>query len=322
MNEAQTPADRLENFPITFYAIVMGMLGLTLAIHAAETAFSLPSFVSPVVLVVSVGILASITALYALKYMKHRKAVVAEWAHPVKIAFFPTASISILLLSVAVLPYSLRWADTLWIMGAALQAALTLSVIANWIGHRSYQQVHLGPAWFIPAVGNAVAPITGAMLGYTELSWLFFSAGLIFWIVLLTLVMNRLIFHDPLPARLMPTLVILIAPPAVAFIAYYRLTGEVDAFARILLNTGYVFAAVVVTQIGKFRRLPFALSWWALSFPVAALTIASFLYAERVGTSAHEFVAGFLLTALVLIIAGLLIKTLQAIAARKICEPE
>ena len=31
-----------------------------------------------------------------------------------------------------------------------------------------------------------------------------------FWIVLLTLVMNRLIFHDPLPDRLVPTLVILI----------------------------------------------------------------------------------------------------------------
>jgi hypothetical protein len=114
-------------------------------------------------------------------------------------------------------------------------------------------------------------------IGLREISWLFFSAGLVFWIVLLTLVMNRLIFHDPLPARLLPTLVILIAPPAVAFLAYTRLTGDIDAFARILLNSGYVFAAIVATQIGKFMRLPFALSWWALSFPVAALTIASFL---------------------------------------------
>jgi tellurite resistance protein len=322
MDQVNVSGDRLENFPITFYAIVMGMLGLTLATHAAEGAFGMEATASLAVLAVSVIIFAAVTVLYALKYFVHRAAVTEEWSHPIKIAFFPTTSISILLLAIAAMPFSLRVADTLWIIGAALQAILTLSVIANWIGHRSFQPMHLGPAWFIPAVGNVVVPVAGATLGYTELSWLFFSAGLIFWIVLLTLVMNRLIFHDPLPARLVPTLTILIAPPAVAFIAYYRLTGDIDAFARILLNTGYVFAAVVATQIGKFGRLPFALSWWALSFPVAALTIASFLYAEKMASSAHEFVAGFLLATLVVIVAGLLIKTAQAIAGRRICVPE
>jgi len=322
MDQVNIAHDRLENFPITFYAIVMGMLGLTLATHAAENAFDMGSTASLAVLVVSVIIFVAVTALYAMKYLGYRTAVAEEWGHPVKIAFFPTTSISILLLAIATMPYSLRVADTLWIIGAALQAVLTLSVIGNWIGHKPYQPMHLGPAWFIPAVGNVVVPVAGAMLGYTELSWLFFSAGLMFWIVLLTLVMNRLIFHDPLPARLMPTLVILIAPPAVAFIAYFRLTGEIDAFARILINTGYVFAAVVATQIGKIARLPFALSWWALSFPVAALTIASFLYAEKMASSAHEFIAGFLMAALVVIVVGLLVKTVQAIAGRRICMPE
>ena len=322
MDQAHVPGDRLENFPITFYAIVMGMLGLTLATHAAETAFGLGPAASLGFLAVSVAIFVAVTVLYGMKFLLHRAAVRAEWSHPVKSAFFPTTSISILLLAIAAMPYSLRVADTLWIVGAALQAVLTLSVIANWIGHTQYQPMHLGPAWFIPAVGNVVVPVAGAMLGYTELSWLFFSAGIVFWIVLLTLVMNRLIFHDPLPARLMPTLVILIAPPAVAFIAYVRLTGDIDVFARILVNTGYVFAAIVATQVGKFARLPFALSWWALSFPVAALTIASFLYAEMMASSAHEFIAGFLMAALVVIVAGLLVRTVQAIAGRRICVPE
>ena len=37
----------------------------------------------------------------------------------------------------------------------------------------------------------------------------------------------------PLPERLLPTVFILIAPPAVGFIAYVRLTGGVDVFAQI-----------------------------------------------------------------------------------------
>jgi len=314
--------DRLENFPVTFFAVVMGMLGLTLASHAAETAFGASSMVSIVVLAVSIVIMIVISALYAAKAFARRGAVSEEWAHPVKIAFFPTISISVLLLATALLPHHRELAMVLWVVGAVGQGALTLSVVANWIGHRTFQTIHIGPAWFIPAVGNVVVPVAGAALGFTEISWLFFSAGLVFWIILLTLVMNRLIFHDPLPARLLPTLVILIAPPAVAFVAYMRLTSDMDAFARILLNSGYVFAAVVLTQSGKFARLPFALSWWALSFPVAALTIASFSYAHETGSVAHQFVAGLLMAALVAIVAVLLYRTGRAIAARKICLPE
>ena len=322
MQKVNPEIDRLENFPVTFFAVVMGMLGLTLAAHAAETAFGASSAVSIIILAVSILILIAVSALYAAKALTRRGAVAEEWAHPVRIAFFPTISISVLLLATALVPHSRELATVLWLIGTVGQGVLTLSVVANWIGHRTFQTIHIGPAWFIPAVGNVVVPVAGAQLGFVEISWLFFSAGIVFWVVLLTLVMNRLIFHDPLPARLLPTLVILIAPPAVAFLAYMRLTGDMDPFARILLNSGYVFAAIVATQIGKFARLPFALSWWALSFPVAALTIASFSYAHLTGSVAHQFVAGFLMAALVVIVVVLVYKTARAIAARKICLPE
>lgn len=94
--------------------------------------------------------------------------------------------------------------------------------------------------------------------------------------VLLTLVVNRLMFHDPMPGKMVPTLMILVAPPAVAFMAWLRLNGEVGPFGHFLLSAAYVFALIVATQAGRFRAIPFALSWWARSFPLAALTIASF----------------------------------------------
>jgi tellurite resistance protein len=39
------------------------------------------------------------------------------------------------------------------------------------------------------------------------------------WAVMFTIIMNRIVFHNPLPQKLMPTLFILIAPPAVALIS-------------------------------------------------------------------------------------------------------
>jgi tellurite resistance protein len=209
-----------------------------------------------------------------------------------------------------------------WWIGTALQGTLALAVIGAWIGHRPFQPGQLSPAWFIPAVGNVIVPLAGAPLGYAEVSWLFFSGGLIFWVVLLTLVVNRLMFHDPLPGKMVPTLMILVAPPAVAFTAWLRLEGAVGPFGHFLLSAAYVFALIVATQAGRFRAIPFALSWWALSFPLAALTVASFAYAEAAGSAAHRQIGAGLLALLALVVAGLALRTLMAIRAGTICVPE
>lgn len=320
--QTAAPSSRIAHYPVTFFAIGMGMMGLTLATRAAERAFDLPRLASAWVLVISVVLLAAVALGYMVKAMAHPAEVSAEWRHPVRIAFFPAISISLLLLAAALLEPMPQVAHWVWLAGTALQGVLALSVIGAWIGHRPFAPGQLTPAWFIPAVGNVIVPLAGARLGYTEISWLFFSGGLVFWVVLLTLVMNRLMFHDPLPGKMVPTLMILVAPPAVAFTAWLRLSGEVGPFGHFLLSVAYVFALLVATQVAKFRKMPFALSWWALSFPLAALSIASFGYAEAAGSAAHRMIGAGLLALLVAVVAGLILRTGLAIRAGQICLPE
>lgn len=316
-------ADRLEEFPISFFALVMGLSGTTLATRAAEHALDAGPDVSTGLMWFTLAVMAVVSLVYLAKIALHPQAVAAEWHHPVRIAFFPAVSISLLLLAAVVRPVVPIAATPLWMAGAAGQAVLALAVVASWIGHRPFQHAQLNPAWFIPAVGNIVVPLAGVPLGFVELSWLFFSAGLIFWIVLLTLVFNRLVFHDPLPGRLVPTLVILIAPPAVGFVAWLQLGGgEVDAFARVLLNAGYLFLGIVATQADKLRKLPFALSWWALSFPLAALTVATLLFAARTGSGAHLYLGLGLWVLLAVVVSGLVLRTTLATLRREICRPE
>ena len=313
---------RIAHYPVTFFAIGMGMMGLTLAIRSAEHAFGFSNTGSNVALGLALVVLLAVFIGYAAKAFTHVAEVKADWNHPVRIAFFPAISISLLLLAAALFDPIPEVARAVWLAGTALQGALALAVIGSWIGHRSFQQGQLTPAWFIPAVGNVIVPLAGARLGYSEISWLFFSGGLIFWLVLLTLVMNRLIFHDPLPGKMVPTLMILTAPPAVAFTAWLRLSGEVGPFGHFLLSVAYVFALLVATQAAKFRTMPFALSWWALSFPIAALAIASFGYAETAGSAAHRFIGAGLLALLLAVVAGLILRTALAIRAGTICRPE
>ncbi|MBN2906755.1 MAG: SLAC1 anion channel family protein [Rhodobacteraceae bacterium] len=321
---------RLAHYPITFFATVMGMMGLTLALHAGEKAFWPPvpgevhvyHLYSNYALYASAALLVVVATGYLLKVLTHFKMAAWEWHHPVRLAFFPTISISLILLSVAALADYPTLARPLWIVGTALQGMLSLLVIRDWIGHRDFKPGHLNAAWFIPPVGNILVPIAGAPLGYIDVSWLFFSGGLLFWIVLLTLVMNRLTFHDPLPGRLQPTLVILIAPPAIGFISWMKLHGELDSLGMFLINAAYVFALIVAMQLPKILRLPFALSFWALSFPLAALTIATFLYSGLTGSMFHKYLGAGLLTLLVAVIGVLVGRTLVAIGRNEICQPE
>jgi len=89
-----------------------------------------------------------------------------------------------------------------------------------------------------------------------------------------------------------------------------------------LLSAGYVFALLVVTQVRKLRKVPFALSWWALSFPVAALSIASFGYAHEATSVAHQWIGATLLAVLYVMVVGLVLRTGKAAIAGEICVPE
>ena len=68
--------------------------------------------------------------------------------------------------------------------------------------------------------------------------------------------------------------------------------------------------------------MPFAMSWWALSFPLAALAIASFGYAESAGSAGHRIIGMGLLALLLAVVTGLILRTALSIRAGTICLPE
>ncbi|MCC0026531.1 MAG: SLAC1 anion channel family protein [Zhengella sp.] len=313
---------RLEHVPVGLFAMVMGLAGLTLATMRLEHVSGFHTVAPGLLLGLTGLVFAAIAALYGTKAMKYPKAVRADWNHPVRIAFFPAASISLILIATALTPMHDGWGGIFWSVGTALQLVLTLAVVSAWIGHRTFEAAHLNPAWFIPAVGNILVPIAGMRLGHTEISWFFFSVGILFWVILATLVFNRLIFHAPLPERLMPTLMILIAPPAVGFISWNALTGGIDPFARILYYSGVLFALVFATQIRTVSRLPFMITWWAYSFPLAALTISTLAYGHAVGAEGLLLAGRILYGLLVAVIVMLLVRTGMAMARGDICKPE
>jgi tellurite resistance protein len=320
-NPVEQNPPRLKYFPVSWFSTVMGLSGLSIAWNRAEHFLDSGFCISSVLLALTSIWFFLLLFIYARKIINYPEDVLAEVTHPVKQAFVPTLSISLILLSIAFMQTAPEFSYWLWVIGAPLHLGLTFYVLSSWMHHDKYEIAHLNPAWFIPVVGNILIPIPGMQHGIPEISWFFFSLGLFFWPVLTAIIFYRLIFHTALPERLMPTLFIFIAPPAVGFVSWVNLTGGVDAFGRILYSIAMVFTLLLLSQFRHFRRIQFFLSWWAYSFPLAAMTIASFLMAKTTGQGVFLWIGGGLLALLSALVFMLIWRTTGAVLRREICVP-
>jgi tellurite resistance protein len=313
---------KIKHFPISFFSIILGMAGFTTAIQKAEQLLFSNLDISTPLLIFTTSLFIIISFIYLIKIIRFRNDVKKEFDHPVKLNFFPAFSISLLLLSVAFLSVDLAVSKYLWIFGTIIHILFTIRIISIWIQHTKFDIKHMNPAWFIPTVGNMIIPIAGVSHYTSEVSWFFFSVGFFLWVTLFVIFFNRIIFHHPLPSKLLPTLFILIAPPAVGFVSLVKLTGEVNEFSQMLYYFGLFILILLLAQINLFRKIKFFLSWWAYSFPIAAITIATLLMYHESNIMFFKYLAYLLVSILIIVISILLTKTVTAIYKKEICVEE
>ena len=313
---------RIAHFPISFFSVTMGLGGFAIATQKVELLYGWGHAISASLVLSDMLIFLVITLLYAAKTAMFFKNVQNEIANPTKLSFFPTVSIAMLLLSIALLPLHPDGSKILWYAAALLHLIFTLSIISSWIRQSHYEIQHFSPAWFIPVVGNLIVPIAGVEHAPVSISWFFYAVGLIFWIMLFAIVLYRLFFHKTMPEKLMPTMFILMAPPAIACIAWMRLGNSFDPFALIMLNFSLFMFFLMVSMITIFTRIKFYLSWWAYSFPVAAVSIAFFAAEKALNTVVYGIIGTVLWAVLSLLIIGLVTRTIYAVVRKEICVEE
>jgi tellurite resistance protein len=308
--------------PISIFAIVMGLTGLSLAWHNAYEIFAVTALIGEILRALASLIFVFLFIMYTLKVTLYPQAVRDELAHPIRSSFFATLSVSILLLATAWLPDIPHLSFILWSIGTILHLIISLRIMNSWMYQTHYEIKHVNPAWFIPIVGNIIVPIVGVKIMQIELSWFFFSIGIVFWLILFTIILNRIFLYEPLPIRLMPTLFILLAPPSVGAVAWIGLVGKFDTFAHILYYTALFLFLLLISNASSFLRIPFYISAWAFSFPLAAFTIATLQIAKLSGMLIFTWLGYVLLFLVSIVIIVLFIRTLIAAWRREICLPE
>lgn len=316
---------RLKYFPINIFAIIMGLAGFTLSTYVITKdptiRLTLASITSAVFVIFSI--------LYITKIIKYPNAVKEETNHPVKLTFFPAYSICLLLLSSVWLEYS--FSKYIWFAGCILQLIFTLFVLSSLV-HKSFNINHVNPAWFIPVAGPLIIPMAGMQLGYSFISAIAYPIGFIFWVMIFTILLYRLVFHDPLPPKLIPMLCIMLAPPSIASVSYLHIeeffahVSVHSPFVLMLYGIAWFIFVFLLCNIKVFIKAPFFLSAWAYSFPIAAFIIAT---AKVVPVYTNIYYLQYVLNIVyalwglfALLIIYLIIRTIKLVLNGKICVPE
>jgi tellurite resistance protein len=305
--------------PVAFFSIAVGSLAFANLWRVAIRVWHLPTVAGEVITAAALAVWVVILLAYAHKWLTHADEARAEMQHPVQSSLAALGPVSSLLAAQALLPYTHTGALVLF--GVAVVAQLALGMFLHgrfWQGGRKPELIT--PAIYLPTVAPSfVAGTAAAALGFHQLGGLFFGAGLLSWLAIESLILNRAAVHESMPEALRPLLGVQLAPPVVGGVTYLSLSsGTPDLFALILLGYGLYQALLLLRLLPWIRQQAFVPGYWAFSFGVAALPTMAVRMVERGSTGLLEWIAPVLFVAANVVIAILVVKTLELLVRGKL----
>lgn len=307
-NSKQSP---LQYLPVNLFGSVMGISGLSLAWRWSHELLGTYWLIGELIGALAIIIFILLCISYFFKFIMFPQKVKDEFNNPIIGNFFGTITIAILLLSSVIAPYSQAVSEIVWVIGTVLTIALAFIIVHRLLNQKQ-EILHATPAWLIPGVGTLDIAVAGGTMPFAwseEINLFGFAIGSILALVFFTLIFSRLMHHDPMPEKMTPSLMVLIAPFGVGFLAYTNIVKEVDMFASILFYFGLFLGIVLFGKVFK-KGLPFGASWWAVSFPMAAVVNAAFKYAAYVNTWPLKAIAAISLLVLTVVLGVIFVRTL------------
>jgi tellurite resistance protein len=310
------PRNSVKNLPVNLFGAVMGLAGLSLAWRLASNVFGTSTIIAEAVGIAAIGVFIALALGYIAKWAKYPSAVKNEFTHPTAGNFFGTITIAILLLSSVIAPYGKWLQEIVWAAGSVATIVLSFISLTRLL-KGNIDGNHAVPALLIPGVATldiAVAGGTLPMAWAHEVNLFAASVGAVVAIVFFTMIFSRLVHQAPLASGMIPSMMILMAPFEVGFLAYVNVVQRVDTFAALLFYFGLFFFIILATKI--FRpSIAFAPAWWAISFPMAALSNAALKYAAARQTIVLYYLAGLILVIVTIAIVVLFVRTLHILVS-------
>lgn len=263
-----TPSRRRRRIPPNLFGIALGVAGLAEAWRAAEPTLHTPQAIPDVINITAAVLWVALVVSYAAQ---GRRQILADLGDKVLAPFVSLATITAMLLSAALAAQVFEVGRVLVVVFLAVTIALGGWMTGQWfLGDLDQDAVH--PGYFLPTVaGGLVGAFAAAEVHLRAVAETSFGIGILCWVLLGSLLLNRLFFRPQLARALFPSLAIELAPPVMAGVAYTALTGAPSGpVAEALAGYAVLMALVQLSLVPAYRRLRFTPGFWAFTFSYAA----------------------------------------------------
>ena len=352
LTHLEHPGQVFANITPNWYASIMGTGIVAVAAASLPEQFPGLHVAATVIWALAVALLIAVTAATGLHWLRHRETARGHLNDPVMAHFYGAPPMAIVTVGAGALllgrhVIGLRAAIdadwVLWSTGTSL--GLIVAVAVPYLTFtrpvvRPDSPVEGGPVeggpveggafggWLMPIVAPMVSASTGALLvpyapaGQPRLTLLLscyamFGISLLASLVVITLIWGRLAVHKVGPARLVPTLWIVLGPLGQSITAANLLGGVAHDTLPAPYATGLEVAGVVyglpvwgfallwaaialaITASTAREGLPFSLTWWSFTFPVGTCVTGTTALAAHTGSDMFRVAAAVFFGALV-----------------------
>jgi tellurite resistance protein len=286
--------------PPNLFGIALGIAGLAQAWHAAVPVLGTPQSVPGALDVLAAALWLVLAGAYLAQ---GPRIVLADLRDPVLSPFVSASALTAVLLAAALAQDAPSAGRVLVIVSLAVTIAIGGWLTGQWMtGGIDPDSVH--PGYFLPtAAGGLIGANAAAQVHLHALAEASFGIGVICWIMLGSVILNRLFTRPALPPALVPTIAIELGIPAVAGLAYFAVAGRTVSFVACALG-GYtvLMALVQVRLVPVYRRLSVTPGSWAFTFAYAAAAADALVWlaiTKPPGTAGYAIAVITLLTSFV-----------------------
>ncbi|KAH6796298.1 hypothetical protein C2S51_037284 [Perilla frutescens var. frutescens] len=238
----------------------------------------------------------------------------AEFSHHVGVNYLFAPWISWLLVlesAPSVTPKHISFVVLWWVLAVPV-VVLDLKIYGQWFTKgKKFLTAVANPTSHLSVVGNLVGARAAAKMGWHEISVVLFSLGMVHYLVLFVTLYQRLSGGDLLPAILRQVFFLFFAAPSVASLAWYSISGRFDTGSKMLFFLSLFLFASLMCRPALFKKAmrKFNVAWWAYSYPITTLALASTRYAQEVNDGVAHAIRLFLSAFSVLVLFALLLFT-------------
>ncbi|MEW1638050.1 TDT family transporter [Streptomyces sp. NPDC093801] len=330
-------APRLRDLGPNWYASVMGTA--IIANAGATLPYRIPGqrAVCELLWALSAVALAVLLAARAGHWRHHRDRARAHLLDPAVAPFYGCLAMALLAVGAGTLIVGKDLIGTgaaiavdtvLFTAGTAVGLVMAVVVPYLMVVRHRVEASQASPVWLLPVVSPMVSAAVGPLLvphlpagqpreALLLACYAMFGVSLLAVLLLLPLVFGRLITHGPLPLALTPALFLVLGPLGQSTTAVNQLAdvapgavdapyaGALGAFAVVygvpVMGFALLWLALATAMLVRAARegMGFAMTWWALTFPVGTCVTGAAGLARHTGLDAFAWLAAALFLGLV-----------------------